>query len=54
MEKTNYSVARVVTYTKQNIGKAERHIEEYKKEFKYKEKLNFPEYKKRRTDRNAR
>lgn len=27
MEKTNYSVARVVTYTKQNIGKAERHNE---------------------------
>jgi len=27
MEKTNYSVARVVTYTKQSIGKAERHNE---------------------------
>ena len=27
MEKTNYSVARVVNYTKQNIGKAERHNE---------------------------
>ena len=27
MVKTNYSVARVVTYTKQNIGKAERHNE---------------------------
>ncbi len=27
MGKTNYSVARVVTYTKQNIGKAERHNE---------------------------
>ena len=27
MVKTNYSVARVVTYTKQNIGKAERHKE---------------------------
>ena len=27
MGKTNYSVARVVTYTSQNIGKAERHNE---------------------------
>ena len=27
MGKTNYSVARVVTYTKQSIGKAERHNE---------------------------
>ena len=27
MEKTNYSVARVVTYTKQSISKAERHNE---------------------------
>ena len=27
MDKTNYSVARVVTYTKQSIGKAERHNE---------------------------
>ena len=27
MEKTNYSVARVITYTKQSIGKAERHNE---------------------------
>lgn len=27
MNKTNYSVARVVTYTKQSIGKAERHNE---------------------------
>lgn len=27
MEKTNYSVARVVTFTKQSIGKAERHNE---------------------------
>ena len=27
MEKTNYSVARVVTYTKQSIGKLERHNE---------------------------
>ncbi|MCF0125829.1 MAG: plasmid recombination protein, partial [Clostridia bacterium] len=27
MGKTNYSVARIVTYTKQNIGKAERHNE---------------------------
>lgn len=27
MKKTNYSVARVVTYTKQSIGKAERHNE---------------------------
>ena len=27
MEKTNYSVARVVTYTKQSIGKVERHNE---------------------------
>ncbi len=27
MSKTNYSVARVVTYTKQSIGKAERHNE---------------------------
>lgn len=27
MEKINYSVARVVTYTKQSIGKAERHNE---------------------------
>ena len=27
MEKTNYSVARVVTYTRQSIGKAERHNE---------------------------
>lgn len=27
MEKTNYPVARVVTYTKQSIGKAERHNE---------------------------
>ena len=27
MGKTNYSVARVVTYTKQSIGKAERHTE---------------------------
>jgi len=27
MKKTNYSVARVVTYTKQSISKAERHNE---------------------------
>lgn len=31
MEKTNYSVARVVTYTKQSIGKAERHNERKKR-----------------------
>lgn len=29
-------------------------IEEYKKEIRYQEKINSPEYKKRRTDRNAR
>lgn len=33
MKKTNYSVARVVTYTKQSIGKAERHNERKNKSY---------------------
>ncbi len=33
MDKTNYSVARVETYTKTSITKAERHIERKNKSY---------------------
>ena len=52
---TDYDKAYINRFEGETRERVERGlIEEYKKELKYKEKINSPEYKKRRADKNAR
>ena len=52
---TDYDKAYLNSFEGETRERVERGlIEEYQKELKYKEKINSPEYKKRRADRNAR